>query len=224
MNKEIRNDIAENETHWLVDGSRLVVANEAEIDGDEDVVLAADKPNDPLGTISIIAIANGTPVDTAQSLDFTAFPNAAALQADAELGRSFSIYNATTGAQVFDSGSDLEQRAYATLPTALLGKSQVLGRLDNKGPEPESVVVGQIGSKTYAFVGLERTSAILMYDLSNPAAPVFVQWLQNTTDMANGDISPEGLAFVPAANSPTGKALLLVGYEVSGTLAVYEIN
>mgnify|MGYP000005015313 FL=1 len=63
-----------------------------------------------------------------------------------------------------------------------------------------------------------------MYDVSNPAAPVFVQWLQNTTDMANGDISPEGLEFVPAANSPTGKALLLVGYEVSGTLVVYEIN
>ena len=61
-------------TAWpLADGSRLVVANEAEIDGDKDFVLASDKSNDPLGTISIIAIANGTPADTAQNLDFTAF-------------------------------------------------------------------------------------------------------------------------------------------------------
>jgi hypothetical protein len=181
-------------------------------------------------------------------LDATAFPNAATLKGELELGRltvirtmglnsnnqyeklyalggrSFSIYNATTGAQVFDSGFDLEKRAYATLPTALLSKSQVKGRLDNKGPEPESVVVGQIGSKTYAFVALERTSAILMYDVSNPAAPIFVQWLQNTTDMSNGDISPEGLEFVPAAKSPTGKPLLLAGHEVSGSVAVWEIK
>jgi len=60
------------------DGSRLVVANEGEIDGNKDFVLAGDKSNDPLGTISIIAIANGTPADTAQSLDFTAFDNGGA--------------------------------------------------------------------------------------------------------------------------------------------------
>lgn len=181
-------------------------------------------------------------------LNGTAFPAATSLKTETELGRltvfstsgrnssnefeklytlggrSFSIYNASTGAQVYDSGSELEQRTYSTLPQALLGKDQVLGRLDNKGPEPESVVVGQVKGKTYAFVALERTSAILMYDLSNPAAPKFVQWLQNTTDMANGDISPEGLSFVPAAQSPTGNALLLAGHEVSGTVSVWEIK
>jgi hypothetical protein len=110
------------------------------------------------------------------------------------------------------------------MPTALLGKSQVLGRLDNKGPEPESVVVGQINQKNFAFVALERSSAILIYDLSNPAAPKFVQWLQNTTDLTNGDISPEGLSFVPALQSPTGQALLIAGHEVSGTVSVWEIK
>ena len=113
---------------------------------------------------------------------------------------------------------------YSSLSTSLLSASQVKGRLDNKGPEPESVAVGQVGTKTYAFVGLERTSAVVMVDVTNPVAPEFVRMLMNTTDLADGDISPEGFAFVPAANSPTGKALLLVGYEVSGTLAVYEIN
>jgi len=182
------------------------------------------------------------------SLSPSAFPKATELQADAELGRltvfksmglnsnkqydklyvlggrSFSIYNANTGAQVYDSGSDIEQRSYSTMPVVLLGKAQVLGRLDNKGPEPESVVVGEVNGKSYAFIALERSSAIMMYDLSNPAAPKFVQWLQNTTDLINGDISPEGLSFVPAAQSPTGKALLLAGHEVSGTLSVWEIK
>jgi hypothetical protein len=178
----------------------------------------------------------------------TAFPNATVLKGETELGRlsiirtmglnsqnqyerlytlggrSFSIYNAQTGAQVYDSGSDLERRAYATLPTALLGNAQVKNRLDNKGPEPESVVVGQVRGRPHAFVALERTSAILVYDLSNPASPVFVQWLQNTTTLVDGDVSPEGLAFVQADQSPTGQALLLAGHEVSGTVSVWELR
>jgi len=181
-------------------------------------------------------------------LSSTAFPNAADLQKSTELGRltvistmgknnnneydklyalggrSFSIYNATSGEQVYDSGNAVETLAYNTMPTALLGSKQVLGRLDNKGPEPESVVVGQINQKNFAFVALERSSAILIYDLSNPAAPKFVQWLQNTTDLTNGDISPEGLSFVPALQSPTGQALLIAGHEVSGTVSVWEIK
>jgi hypothetical protein len=181
-------------------------------------------------------------------LSSTAFPNATDLKKDTELGRltvfstmgknssgqydklytlggrSFSIYNASTGAQVYDSGNDIETLTYSTMPSSLLSKDQVLGRLDNKGPEPESVVVGKVNQKTYAFVALERSSAIMMYDLTNPAAPKFVQWLQNTTDLTNGDISPEGLTFVPASQSPTGKALLIAGHEVSGTVSVWEIK
>ncbi|MDP3422655.1 MAG: choice-of-anchor I family protein [Burkholderiaceae bacterium] len=178
----------------------------------------------------------------------TAFPNAAVLKGETELGRlniirtmglnsqgqyerlytlggrSFSIYNAQTGAQVYDSGSDLERRAYATLPISLLGSAQVKDRLDNKGPEPESVAIGQVRGRPHAFVALERTSAILVYDVSNPASPVFVQWLQNTTTLADGDVSPEGLAFVPADQSPSGQALLLAGHEVSGTVSVWELR
>jgi hypothetical protein len=186
---------------------------------------------------------------SALTLDPTAFPNAAALKANTELGRltvfnnagdtdgdsdfdrlyalggrSFSIYNASTGAQVYDSGSTLERLVYSTYDTALLNADQVKGRLDNKGPEPENVVVGEVKGKLHAFIGLERSSAVVMFDISNPAAPVFVQLLRNTTNLSDGDISPEGLSFVPANLSPTGQALLLVGYEVSGTVAVYELK
>ena len=53
---------------------------------------------------------------------------------------------------------------------------------------------------------------------------MFVQLLRNSTNLTDGDISPEGLTFVAANLSPTGQALLLVGYEVSGSVAVYEIK
>lgn len=183
------------------------------------------------------------------SLDPVAFPDAAALQTDAELGRltvfnnagdidndgdfdrlyalggrSFSIYNATTGEQVYDSGSDFEQTVYSEYDTALLTHSQVRGRLDNKGPEPENVVVGEVNDRLYAFIGLERASAVAMYEISDPAAPRLVSLLRNTNDLNDGDVSPEGLKFIPASRSPSGNALLLVGYEVSGTLAVYELK
>jgi DNA-binding beta-propeller fold protein YncE len=145
-------------------------------------------------------------------------------------GRSFSIWAADTGEQVFDSGEDIERIVYnnaADDPAnslALLKADQLLGRLDNKGPEPESVVVGQIGTQTYAFIGLERASGIMMYNITNPARPRFVQYVRNTTNLTNGDISPEGLKFIPAAQSPTGVPLLAVGYEVTGSVAVYQIK
>jgi DNA-binding beta-propeller fold protein YncE len=211
----------------------FITANEGD---DRDDFLAKDQKETQRVGHSSMALSN------------SAFPGAADLKKDSELGRltvistmgrnssgqyeklyalggrSFSIYNASTGVQVYDSGNDLEILAYSTMPSTLLSKEQVLGRLDNKGPEPESVVVGQVNQKTYAFVALERSSAIVMYDLTNPAAPKFVQWLQNTTDLTNGDISPEGLSFVPASQSPTGQALLIAGHEVSGTVSVWEIK
>ena len=39
-----------------------------------------------------------------------------------------------------------------------------------------------------------------------------------------GDLTPESLVFIPASDSPTATPLLLVGNEVSGSLAVWEIS
>ena len=39
-----------------------------------------------------------------------------------------------------------------------------------------------------------------------------------------GDLGPEGLVFIPAAQSPNGRPLLVVGNEVSGTTAVLQLN
>ena len=36
--------------------------------------------------------------------------------------------------------------------------------------------------------------------------------------------SPEGLDFIPASESPNGKPLLIAAFEVSGTVAIFELK
>lgn len=41
---------------------------------------------------------------------------------------------------------------------------------------------------------------------------------------AAGDLGPEGIAFIPADQSPIRKPLLAVGNEVSGTTTLFQID
>ncbi|MEK4484682.1 choice-of-anchor I family protein [Psychrobacillus sp. FSL H8-0484] len=144
-------------------------------------------------------------------------------------GRSFSIFDAATMEQVFDSGSEFEQIIAEKTPQYFNTSSDAIkvdNRSDDKGPEPETAVVGEVDGKMYAFIALERYSGIMVYDLTNVAAPEFVTLISSrdfSLDAA-GDVSPEGLQFIPASESPTGKALLAATHEVSGTVAVYEFG
>ena len=141
-------------------------------------------------------------------------------------GRSISIWRASDVSRVFDSGDDLEQRTKA-LTEAKFNASHDNDTLDarssNKGPEPEGVVIAQFGSRSFAFVALERIGGVAVYDVSKPAAAAFVTYL-NTRTGVTGDRGPEGMAFVPASRSPNGKPLLIIGNEESGTTAVHQIN
>jgi hypothetical protein len=71
---------------------------------------------------------------------------------------------------------------------------------------------------------------VAVYNVSNPQAPLFVQYISSrdfTVDQqssAAGDLGPEGLKFVPAAQSPIGSAMLIVGNEVSGTTTFYSVE
>jgi hypothetical protein len=140
--------------------------------------------------------------------------------------RSFSIWDASNISRVYDSGEDFE-RLSLNMTNVAFNASNANNTLDNrspsKGPEPEAVVVGKFGDKFYAFIGLERVGGVLVYDVTDPTKPFFVELL-NTRTEATGDRGPEGLTLIPADKSPNGKALLIVGNETSGTVAIIQIN
>ena len=166
--------------------------------------------------------------------------------------RSFSIWD-EDGALVWDSGAEIEN--FFASADCRLGSTRNIpctdffnsghnegnakdSRSDAKGPEPEGVAVGTIGTRTFAFIGLERIGGVLVYDITNPAAPTRVDYLNTRDEWVNnpateaaagrlaaiGDLGPEGLVFVPARQSPNGQPLLIVGNEVSGTTAVLRLN
>lgn len=143
--------------------------------------------------------------------------------------RSVTLWNADTGAVVWDSGDGIEQLIAERLPLDFNKSNDANdgfdSRSDNKGPEPEGVVVGEVDGTRYAFVGLERIGGVVVYDLSEPEAPAFSEFLINrdfSTATVGPDSGPEILTFVPAAQSPNGKALLVVSNEVTGTVSLWQ--
>ena len=143
--------------------------------------------------------------------------------------RSFSIWNADNLEQVYDSGDDFEKITATALPEYFNTNNDEVkkdGRSDDKGPEPEAIVVGQVDGKDYAFIGLERVGGIMVYNVTNPEAPEFVTYYTSrdfSSDIA-GDVAPEGLKFIPADESPNGEALLLAANEVSGTISFMSVT
>jgi 2',3'-cyclic-nucleotide 2'-phosphodiesterase/3'-nucleotidase/5'-nucleotidase len=197
-------------------------------------------------------------------LDPVAFPNGADLRRDPAIGRlnvtrtlgdtdgdgdhdvlysfgarSFSIWN-HDGGQVFDSGRAFEDLitggAGANFNSDHVANGSADSRSDNKGPEPEGIAVGRFQGRSYAFIGLERQSGIVIYDVTAPWAPVLLGYASNrdfsvptrladgSPNPAAGDLGPEGLVFIAAQDSPTTRPLLVVGNEVSGTTTIYEFK
>lgn len=195
-----------------------------------------------------------------QTLIDPLFPNLSSLRANNQLGRlnistatgdtngdgkldelhvfgarSFSIRSAA-GTLLWDSGDQFERITAATYP-AYFNFSNTDNtfdsRSDNKGPEPEALAVATICGRTYAFIGLERIGGVMVYDISNPTAPVFEQYINNrnftqtpgaVTVNTIGDLGPEGLIHIDAADSPNGEHLLVCASEVSGTVTLFSVR
>ncbi len=139
--------------------------------------------------------------------------------------RSFSIWDTDLN-RVFDSGDQFE-RLTQNLPNVPFNASNDNATLDDrspaKGPEPEGVAVARLGSRTYAFIGLERVGGIMVYDVTQPRAPQFVHYTNSRNGM-DGDRGPEGVLVIPAQDSPDGTPWLVVGHETSGTTVIYRIQ
>ena len=146
-------------------------------------------------------------------------------------GRSFTVFRADESGltEIYDSGSDFEAKTAEYIPenfNCSNDDKSLDDRSGKKGPESESITVGTVGERTYAFIGLERVGGVMVYDITDPAETVYVNYI-NSRDFSEdiaGDDSPEGLCFIPAADSADGNAYLLAACEVSGTVAAYELT
>lgn len=106
--------------------------------------------------------------------------------------RGFTIFN-TDGDIVYTSGSEMEHIV------AALGHYPE-ERSGNKGNEPENVAYGVYDGQELLFVNSERSSLVLIYDVSKAKKPKFLQALP-------AGIAPEGSVAIP------DRGLLVVASE-----------
>ena len=68
----------------------------------------------------------------------------------------------------------------------------------------------------------------MAYDVTDPTAPVFLEYENNrgTVEGADesGDLGPEGIVYIAPEDNATDKGLLILSNEVSATLSIYQIN
>lgn len=188
----------------------------------------------------------------AYTLDPALFPNASILKASYNLGRlrvsnatgntdsdadfeeiaalgarSFSIFNADTKQIVYDSGDRFERYIAASYPLIFNADNEsnaVKNRSRAKGPEPEGVTLGTVNGQTYAFITIERTGGVMVYNITDPNNPTFTDYKNSrTTSAYGGDNGPEGITYIDASNTTTGKGYVVIANEISGTLSMYEI-
>lgn len=163
--------------------------------------------------------------------------------------RSFSVWQASNAegvfpmTQVYDSGSSIEQylstaRAAsfnADWNTTTGAINAVDSRSASKGPEPEGLAVGRAYGRMWMVLGLERDGGLMLYDVTDPTFPIFKSYINTSNPAGNllqstkktaaaGDVSPEGILIVSEKDSPTGKAMVIVSYELSGTVGIYQFS
>ena len=191
------------------------------------------------------------------NLDATEFPNASILKNNNNLGRllsteatgdidgdgdfdriysygarSFSIWD-EAGNLVFDSGNDFEKYISQLDPAHFnsnhTNNDSRKARSDDKGPEPEAIEIATIDGRTMAFIGLERMSGFMVYDITDPLSPTFEGYINNRNFDADaetpeaGDLGVEDIIFIKGSDSPTGRMMLVTSNEVSGTVAFFEV-
>ena len=158
--------------------------------------------------------------------------------------RSFTVWksNLNNGVfpadLVFDSGDTIERIIAQERPRFFNADwnttngfiNAAESRSASKGPEPEGLAIGKAYGRTWMVLALERDNGLMLYDVTNPAKPMFRQYINTSIPGGDiqvgsaGDVSPEGVLFLEADQSPTGKPMVVVSYELSGSVAFFEVT
>lgn len=152
-------------------------------------------------------------------------------------GRGVTVWEWAPGSlrMVWDSGSDIERVVAA-------GKSGHNNdgrrfrsddrRSASKGPEPEGLATMVVDGRRILAVGLERPGGVVLWDATDPSAPVLMGHFNRfdpSVDPAKdpakaGDIAPEGVLAIDAAAAPGGVPVIVTCNEVSGTTSLWAVE
>lgn len=122
-------------------------------------------------------------------------------------GRTLSIFNASTGALVGDTGSQIDDIANAN-------GAYPDSRSNRGGSEPEVVDVVAYAGKTYAAVSLERAFGIALVDITVPATPQVVAFAST-----GASSNPEGVKFFLRRS----RLYVTSANEASGTVSIFQV-
>lgn len=149
-------------------------------------------------------------------------------------GRGITIWKVVDGIPTvaWDSGNLVERTVAERMPGAHNGDGKKPGSTDarstSRGPEVEGLALGTVGGRRVLFAGLERAGGVMAWDVTDPDAPALLDYVNPRDPKApperSGDVAPEGLVFIPAAVSPTGRPLVVACNEVSGTTTIWEVR
>lgn len=167
--------------------------------------------------------------------------------------RSFSIWD-TDGKQLYDSGPEFEQELalrygdyfntrvddtddkediaelikeavpYEMAEDTAYFWEGIDARSHKKGCEPEALAVAKIGTRVFAYIGLEKQGGFFVYDITNPRQAKLTQYYNNIDyskmPTASGDLAPEGMVhFVQEDNH-----YLAIANELSSTVSLYRLQ
>lgn len=141
--------------------------------------------------------------------------------------RSFSIWDENVK-QIYDSGDEFDnitcKNGQYCIYNERYGKIRNRENPDLRGPEPEGVTIGNLNNKMYAFITLERYGGVIVYNVTNPYKPSFVQYINSKKgNELKEESKPEGIIFINPKSSPDRNAYVIVSNEASSTLDVYRV-
>jgi DNA-binding beta-propeller fold protein YncE len=130
-------------------------------------------------------------------------------------GRTISVFDATTGQLLGDTGNQIDSAINAAdfYPES---------RSDNRGSEPEMITSFTMGNINYVAAGIERANGVVLVSLANPKQPKVISVAAIDKTAKAGNIAPEGIAYF--YDSKTKRHYIYTANEKGGSISIFRID
>ncbi|MFT6593914.1 MAG: hypothetical protein ACJAU3_001983 [Zhongshania sp.] len=121
---------------------------------------------------------------------------------------------------MYDSGADLAKVTQAVVASGFNDSDE---GSDEGGAEPKGIILLSSSNRVYAFVSLERTGGIAIYDVTSPMGVQFVQYVNNrfsNPPAATKDVGADGIT----AFFLDGKAYIAVANALTGNVRIIQVD